>query len=297
MQNYPNFDLNQLRCLDALLCECNVTRAAQRIQMTQPALSRVLTQLRLVFDDPLFVRCKGGMQPTARALALRRPVTEVLTGIKNMVEGENSFDPQTTNLSFALATTDYTEHHVVPPLLSSLRRLAPNATLVIKSIPSTHVTALEERSIDLLIETSYRTPDLLLSQNLFQDRFVCLVARTAKISVLSLDTYVELPHLLVAPGELPGGIVDKALSKLGRTRKVAMRIASFSNAAQLIACSDLIATLPRKVALLACESLPLRIFEPPIELSPFSMTMYWHPRDDTDPAAQWFRKQVLLAAQ
>lgn len=297
MHDYPNFDLNQLRCLDALLHECNVTRAAQRVQMTQPALSRVLGQLRLVFDDPLFVRCKGGMQPTTRALSLRRPVADILSGIQSMVLGGNSFEAQTTELSFAMATTDYTGYLVVPPLLSALRRLAPKARLVTKSISSEHVAALEERSVDLMIDTNYRTPDLLLSQDLFRDRFVCLVARATKIRDLTLDTYAEMPHLLVAPGEQPGGIVDKALNKIGRTRNVAVQISSFSNAAQLIACSDLIATLPRKVASLACESLPLEIFEPPIELSPFSMTMYWHPRDDTDPAMRWFRRQVLLAAQ
>ncbi|MFT3770895.1 MAG: LysR family transcriptional regulator [Minicystis sp.] len=289
-------DLNLLVAFDALVAEGNVTRAAERVGLTQPAMSHALGRLRKLVGDPLFVRTPQGMVPTPRALELVEPIRGALGEIDRALHQAPRFDPRETRRPFTLACVDFGSFVIVPPLLARLRAEAPAVDLVVRQLRMETVEKqLAEGDVDLATGVLYDVDEpWMVSRRLFTDRFVC-IARAGHPSVrgaLTLDQYLALDHALISPRGRRGGIVDTALTRLGKKRRVALYIPHFLAAPIVISQSDLILTLPERIARSFAAMLPLTIVPPPLDLDGFSVTAFWHERQAHDPAHVWFRGLV-----
>ena len=293
----PDLDLNLLRVIDALAAERNVTRAARRIGMSQPAFSHALRRLRDSLGDPLYVRVPRGMAPTARALELEPLVRDLLARAGALARTEQ-FSPASCRRSFRIATTDYFEHIALPTLAARLAAAAPHAALVSRpTAASLPARELEEGAFDLAVAGFFgRLPAGFYQQRLFDESFVCVVRRDHPLvrRRLTLEQYTELPHVLIAPGGELRGPVDDRLAAAGLQRRVAVAVSSFLSAGWIAATSDLLLTAPRRLAAAFERSLPVRLVPPPVELPGFSVVQVWHERHHADPAHLWLRR--LLAA-
>lgn len=290
-------DLNLLVAFDALVAEGNVTRAAERVGLTQPAMSHALARLRKVVGDPLFLRTPQGMTPTPRAVELVEPVRRALAEIERALHQPHRFDPAGAQRTFTLACVDFGSLVVLPPLLARLRKEAPGVDLVVRQLRNESIEKqLADGDVDLAISVLYGQDDAwMVSRRLFDDRFVCVLreGHPALAAPLDLDAFCALDHALIAPRGRRGGFVDTALARLGRRRRVALAIPHFLAAPIVIAGSDLILTLPERIARSFAAMLPLRIVDPPLEVEGFTMSAYWHELAARDTAHAWLRGLVV----
>ncbi|MET0388447.1 MAG: LysR family transcriptional regulator, partial [Polyangiales bacterium] len=242
-------DLNLLVVLEALLSERHVTRAAARVGLSQSATSHALGRLRELYKDPLLVRDGSAMTLTPRALALLPVVVRSLADLRTTITGEPAFDPRTTQRVFRLGAVDYAQAMVLPRLLQLLEQQAPGIDLAITNTPS-WFAQLSEGEVDLAFVVDTTMPSPIRSRALFSDGFVCMVRNkhpTVK-SKLTLAEYLRLRHVVVAPSGAPGSTVDTELEKRGKRRRVALRVPSFLVAPLIVGKSDLINTLPERLA-------------------------------------------------
>jgi DNA-binding transcriptional LysR family regulator len=283
-------DLNLLRALDALLDERNVTRAAQRLSLTQPAVSGMLTRLRDAFDDPLFVRTQRGIAPTLRALELAAPVRQILGEVESLLTPQ-AFDPARADFTLTLAATDYALQAVVTPYLAALRRDAPGIRVAVVPAqdPTLHAQ-LARGDVDIALITPESTPADLHARRLFDERYVCAMRKDhpdAARGRITLPRFCALDHALVSySGGAFEGVTDEALAQLGRKRHVALSVTSFLVLPQILRDSDLIAVVPRR---LAERAEGLAIVAPPLAIPGFTKTAAWHERTHRDPARRWAR--------
>ncbi|HZX29143.1 MAG TPA: LysR family transcriptional regulator [Telluria sp.] len=291
-------DLNLLVSLDRLLAEKNVTHAARRLSLSQPALSAQLRQLRELFGDPLLVPAARGMTPTLRALELQAPLRELLASAHRLVAGQQSFDPATSDATFRIAATDSIQATVCVDLIARLRQCAPSIRVAL--FPSDTPARLDERlasgELDLVLGTRPSLPPAAKARLLYQETFLCLLRRghAASARPLDLDSFCRLDHVLVSTaGGGFSGAVDDALAQLGRARRVVASLTSFLVAPAMVAQSDLICTVPARLARAAGDALV--VLAPPCEVGSFSVHMGWHPRTDSDPAQKWLRQEVSRA--
>ncbi|MGX1124432.1 LysR family transcriptional regulator [Pseudomonas sp. HLS-6 TE3448] len=287
-------DLNLLRALDALLDERSVTRAADRLALTQPAVTGMLNRLRESFDDPLFVRAQRGIVPTPRAEQLAVPIKQLLADVECMLQPQ-AFDPLTANMTVKLASTDYALRAIVVPFLSVLRQRAPNIRVSVLPIDDQGLQLqLDRGDIDLALVTTEATASGLRAKLLFDESYVCVMRSDhpdAANDTLSLDRFCALDHVLVSPsggGFL--GVTDEALKKVGRSRRVTVSVTSFLVLPEILMVSDLIAVVPRR---LAVRHDGLTLVEPPVEIPGFSKMLAWHERTHRDACYQWIRSLMV----
>jgi DNA-binding transcriptional LysR family regulator len=287
-------DLNLLKALDALLDERSVTRAAQRLSLTQPAVSGMLTRLRESFDDPLFVRTQRGITPTLRAQELAAPVKELLGGIESLLQPQ-AFDPATAQMTVQLASTDYALQAVVVPFLAMLRRRAPGVRVAV--VPAQHLPVyerLERGDIDLALISPENTAPDLYARHLFDERYVCVMRAghpDAKGGALSLDRFCALDHALISyTGGGFCGVTDEVLARLGRSRRVVLSITSFLVLPEILRNSDLIAVVPQRVV---ADARGLVVLEPPVAIPGFVKTAAWHERTHRSPGHRWVRSVLF----
>ncbi len=297
--NLDGVDLNLLRVLDALLAERHVTRAAQRLGLSQPATSHALARLRTLLRDPLFVRTPRGLEPTARAAALAVPLREALGTLAAVVSGDGAFTPATTKRTFTLASTDYGTFMLVQPLLARVRETAPRVDLWMRPMRDDAWDQLALGDVDLAVGPLVNLPPRasLHRKVLYKERFVCVVRRDHPIvkKRLDLDTFLAVSHLLVAPRGKPGGVVDTALAERGLSRRVALAVPHFLAAPHLVASSDLVLAVGARVAAAFSAMLPLKVFDPPLPVPGFDVGMAWHERTHHDAAHRWLRAEVTAA--
>jgi DNA-binding transcriptional LysR family regulator len=292
-------DLNLVRVLDALMRERHLTRAGKRIGLTQSATSHALARLRVLFEDPLFVRTARGLTPTTRALALAAPARDAMQAFERCFRPEEAFSPTTTVRRFTIGCADYGAFVITPKLLEHLHREAPNVDLVILPLDKSFHEHLARGDVDVVVNPTYRgeLPAGIRSRPLFRERFVCLVRRDNPLLAKPIDLtrWAAMPHLLIAPRGTPGGVVDETLAELGKRRRVALTVPHFLLAPHLVANSDLVLTVGARVAERFAELLPVRVVQAPVKLPSFEVRMYWHERHHRDPAQQWFRNVVRSA--
>ncbi|WP_321913216.1 LysR family transcriptional regulator [Paraburkholderia sp. J11-2] len=286
-------DLNLLRALDALLDERNVTRAAQRLSLTQPAVSAMLTRLRESFGDPLFVRSQRGIVPTERALQLAAPLKQVLSEIEQMLQPQ-AFAPAEAEMTLTLASTDYALRAVVVPFLARLRESAPGVRAVIVPVQHERLQAqLESGDVDMALITPESTPADLHARRLFDERYVCVmrVDHPAAARRLTLERFCALDHALVSyAGASLSGVTDEALARVGRARRVTVSVNSFLVLPDILLTSDLIAVVPSRLVKDARGSAQgLAVIDPPLEIPGFTKTLAWHERTHRSPGHQWVR--------
>jgi len=286
-------DLNLLVALEALLAERNVTRAAARLHLSQPALSAQLRRLREIFGDPLLVPARRGVIPTQRALELHAPLREALKALRRVVAERLHFDPSTVEFSIAIAASDYAQCALLERIVE-IQREAPKLRLSWRQLYVPELVGQMERGdVDLAVMTPNTAPKQLLTRTLFDERYV-VIARHGHPVVqgsIDIDQLCALTHVVVSPrGGGFGGPADAALNAIGRERRVSLSAASFLIVPELITRSDQIALVPER--LVRGKSHDLQILEPPIEVTGFSMGLVWHERTDVEPAQVWLRNRL-----
>lgn len=286
-------DLNLLVVLATLLETRSTTRAAARLGLTQSATSRALQRLRDQLDDPLFVRGPGGLVPTARAEALGAKLRHVLDAAADLMEPA-AFDPATARRAFVVGMADLSETWLMPRLAAALTTRAPSVDIASFAEPGSLEVGLEAGRYDLIIVPRVPSAASLRCQALTEEDFVCLLRRDhpALSQPWSAKRFAALEHALIAPGGTAGGFVDVALAKVGLTRRVVVRVGTFSAGPEVIARTDLVLTLPRSYALFAAQHLDVVIRETPFQMPGFSMYQCWHERVHTDPGHVWLRNLV-----
>ncbi len=287
-------DLNLLLALDTLLEERSVTRAARRVGLTQPAMSRALSRLRASLADDLLVRSGRALAPTPRALALGPRLHRALERLEAAVVAEPRFDPAAARRTFHLATADYGMAVVVPLLLERLAVEAPQVDIVVHPQAEGDDEALADGRLDALVVPRRRSPPGFVWTELLTDDRVCLVRRDHPTvgKTLSLSQYCALGHVFVTPALQSSGIVDRALARRGLRRRVAVRVPSFLVAPLVVARSDLVATVAGRVARLFGDRFPVRALPAPVELPPVTVSLAWHERMRRDAGHVWFRRLV-----
>ncbi|WP_105508645.1 LysR family transcriptional regulator [Paraburkholderia sp. BL21I4N1] len=294
--NLRRLDLNLLVTLDVLLSEHNVTRAAERLNFSQPSVSVHLAKLRDLFGDPLLLPGPRGMRPTARAEALREPLREALEALERAVAPASPFDPAEATHSWRIAATDYAESTIILPTLATLRAAAPGTRLaIVEAVPPRLMRQAEQGEIDLGFHTSEGAPDGLRRRVLFAERYV-LVGRAGHPRLKrrpTLAQFCKLEQVIVSPdGGGFFGVTDESLARIGLTRRVVLSVPHFLFMVSALASTDLVGMVPAR---LVRENSALRMVEPPVEVPGYEMAMLWHERVHRDPAHRWLRDTIAAS--
>jgi DNA-binding transcriptional LysR family regulator len=312
-------DLNLVVAFDALARERSVTRAAQRLGVTQSAMSHALRRLRELLGDPLMVRGRGGMVLTPRAEYLAVPLRSGLVTIHRALARPEPFDPRTARRRFTLASPDLFDVHMLPPLLARVRHEAPGIDLAVVAGDEARLAErLETGDLDVALvprlharaTTRVEAPAPgLVRRTLFHDRFVCLLradhpalrsrrGATTSAPSLTLETYAALSHALVSRGDEGPAMVDRALERHGLTRRIALRVPNFYSALAIVGRSDLVLTAPTALARLASADAAIVALPPPLPLPGHCVDLVWHERFSEDRGHCWLRgllTEVTLA--
>ncbi len=287
-----------LVAFNALYDVRNVTRAAERLALTQPTVSGMLTRLRDLFGDPLFVRTQHGVLPTPRADDLAEPIKVLLSNVEALV-APTEFDPASAAMTVSISANDYMQHSLIVPLIRSLRKKAPGIRLAL--LPA-YITGLADKlargTIDLAVTIpEFASPDLLRSL-LYTERYVCVARKGHPLNgkKLSLEDYCRFDHVIVSPtGGSFEGPADQALADLGASRRVSVSLPSFHVLLETIRTDDFLALVPER--LLYGKTAGLKLFEPPITVPDFDVIASWHHRVDKDPAQRWLRALLTSVAE
>lgn len=288
-------DLNLLVVLAALLEERHVTRAARRVGLSQSATSHALSRLRELYRDPLLVRSGRRLDLTPRAVELLPQLTRGLAELGGTLSGERAFEPLTARRSFTIGMADYVQTLLLPALLRSLTKRAPHVDVAVSGFPDAS-DRLEDGTMDAAVLQGTKAPKGLSSRQLFSDGFTCMLRKghpQVPGARLSMARYLSLNHVLVSPSGQGPSFVDTELERRGLTRRIALRVASFLIAPQVVCESDLVSTGPSRLLALLATRYPIRLFSPPLRLPRFQLQLAWHSRLDHDPAHAWFRQQLI----
>jgi DNA-binding transcriptional LysR family regulator len=287
-------DLNLLAPLDALLDERHVSRAAARLHMSQPSMSRALQRLRATLGDELLVRGPGGgYQLTPRAERIRTELQHALPRLEHVFTGE-TFDPATTARAFHLAGTDYTVSVLSGALLARVFAQSPGSTVLFSRWHHAVYADAEHGTIDLLIHGGSAPPPLR-TQPLFEEGYACLVASTHPLAhspTTTMEDYLVSDHIVVDVTDGRQGHVDRRLEALGRPRRAAVTVPYHAAAAAAVPGTALMATLPRSFAIRHATPGTTTVIPAPDEIGPMSYAMSWHPRLDDDAAQRWLRDAI-----
>jgi DNA-binding transcriptional LysR family regulator len=297
------FDLNLLVSLDVLLDECNVSRAAVRLHLSQPAVSAQLSRLRHLLDDPLLIPAsKGrGMVATARALALQPAVHAVLADLGAIVSAHAAFDPQTSERAFTIASSDNATVAVGLPLMTTLRNAAgPGVRVAFRyASSSTIAQQMEHGEVDLLIGSERMIPQAMRATKLLEERFVMAQRKghPRGSGPIDLNAYCDdVQHVLVSTsGGSFDGFMDEQLRRLGRRRSVVLSIQQFMLAPAILRETDYVCTLPAR--LVSRHASTLDALELPFDAQGFTLHLAWHPRNQSDAGHRWMRDLVGRCAR
>jgi DNA-binding transcriptional LysR family regulator len=292
-------DLSQLLILDSLLREGSLTRTAELLGMSQPAVSRALARLRTHFDDPLFVRTGQRMVATTRALALAGPIAAVLDAARELDSGPAVFDPLTAQRSFGLYMVDGAVVNILPQLLAGLARLEDGATgLQLRSVhidPGAIEAQLERDHIDLAIGRFPQLVNNIRRRKLWTDEYACVMrAGHPCAGQLDRDAYLTHRHVLIEMEQTSqhNGAVTRKLETLLAPSRILCHVPSYTSAAHIALHTDAIATIPLRLARPLARDLGLVLARLPIDLPPVHLALYWHERSHRDPANVWLRAFV-----
>lgn len=295
-----DIDGNLLLTLDALLRDQNVTHAAARLGISQSALSARLARLRQHFGDQLLVPAASGrgMIPTPHACTIQPALAELINRLREFSNVASVFDPASSERTFRIAATDNPAAILAPDLIPFVKAQAPHVRLAFVLPDKTRIFSdMEQGHFDIFVGAADDVADGLMSRTLLDDHFVTAqrVGHPRGKQPLTLDEFCALDHLLISTsGGRFAGMVDEALAALGRSRTVSVSVQSYALAPVILASSDHICTLPYRFLARFAGSLDL--FAPPLALSDFSLSAFWHDRTRNDPAHIWLREQLFRVA-
>jgi DNA-binding transcriptional LysR family regulator len=293
--NLRAVDLNLLVVFDAVMAERSVTRAAERLHLTQPAVSHALSRLRALFKDPLFVRTPIGLEPTPHASRLAGRISAALAEIGTILTPGEGFDPATSDRQFIVGMSDYAAFVFMPPLVARVKARAPSVRLVVRH--TSHVRGLamlDNDEAELIVGNFPKPPARIARELLFKEGFLC-AARSdhpAFARKLTLRTYLDLEHLHVSLSGEPSGYIDDVLRRKRHRRTIALTVGHFLVAPSILVTTDLVATEPTHILRPAAQQLNLAIQPPPIPLPPFEVVQMWPRRLTMDEGNAWLRTQI-----
>jgi len=296
--NFDRFDLNLLRVLDALLEERQVSAAARRLGLSQPAASSALGRLRKAFSDPLLTRVGNGMALTPLAVELQPRVRRALDDIGNALSAATSFDPRATRRVFRIGADDYSSVVLLAPLVARMRREAPHAMLEILPFEEPFAERLAVRDWDLAVTDHWSLRGWQHCDVLLRETFVSLARQDHPRlgEAVGLEDFLAEDHALISRRGRTPGVIDGGLEVLSRRRRVALTLPHYLAAGAMIAQTDLVMTLPRRIAGRVREMDGVRCFETPIEVEGFDVAAAWHPRSTGDAGVTWLRKMLRESA-
>lgn len=293
--------MNLLVALNALLEEKHVTRAAERLYMSQPAMSAALQRLRETFNDQLLIRVGRNMELTPRAESLINPVRDVLMQVHNTIESDISFDPTKARRSFTIAMSDFIYSIFMPRVIQQVINNNPGIKFKIINIDSKTHKDIEAGTVDLMIRADMDTLEAkLITENLhtgplISDEWVCVADinhPTVKDNI-SLEEYLLLPHVSLFLGEGTVTVESVNMLQMSMDLDVKLMVPNFTNLLLSLPGTDLVTLLPNRMAKLLTQNMPAKILKPPFELAPLKELMVWHKRSDNDPAHVWLRSLFL----
>jgi DNA-binding transcriptional LysR family regulator len=292
-------DLNLLVVFDALMLERNVTRAARRLALSQPALSHALGRLRHMLKDELFIRSPKGMIPTPRAEQLASPVRRALDELQRSLEPPQ-FDPSSATRNFRVAVDNYAAIVLVAPVAMRIAKLAPGVTLDFRPSGTLNVHDLLDRGqLDLAIGPTSELGERFAQQQLLEDSFVAVLRPSHEVvraRKLTAETFAALPHLEISSSRHVTDFIDRALSRSKLARQITLH-APFLSAARILAGSDAVAVLPRRVARELTGYRPFAFHDLPFTSPVVTTTMMWPRWLDNEPAHRWLRDNVERTAK
>jgi len=295
--NLEGLDLNLLMVLDALGTELNATRAARKIGLSQPGISRALGRLRKYFNDQLFIHTAGGLRPTARAEALRAPLHEALSKLGSAL-APPTLELEDWSGAIRLAMLDMEEFLLLPSLLRRVNRLAPNLRLEAVPLLGLSVAQLQETTVDFAIGPIPATSGPYVRQKLYADHFVCIVNATSPMAAneLTFQTYAAARHLQLGfmDSDTPTQ-VDASLKRAGIKRNIVLRAHSLAAALFMLTETDLILTTPARVATRFATMANVKIMPLPAAVDDLVVYQLWHERNQDDARHKWFRAQIKEA--
>jgi DNA-binding transcriptional LysR family regulator len=294
----PNrIDLNLLKVFEAILQTRSVTIAASNLGLTQSAVSNALNRLRDALGDPLFVRTSEGMMPTPRAEAIANPIREGFGMIRRSLEEQLGFDPRNAERDFRIFMTDVGQMVLLPPLVALVMGDCPHIGIQTVQTPPFRLreAAMESGDVDLAVGYFQDFEGPFHCQGLFIEDFVCMV-RAGHPHIqgnLSLKQFLATEQLVYVPSggghHYQESLVEKVYQEQGLPRRVAVRLSHFLGLWTIIMASDLLVTIPRRLAKACATMVNVQILETPITLPSFQITQYWHERFHNDPANKWLR--------
>ncbi|UFS58779.1 LysR family transcriptional regulator [Subtercola endophyticus] len=300
MTDLKRVDANLIVVLDAILIDRNLTRAGDRIGMTQPAVSGALARLRQQFDDALLVRVGRSYELTPKAAAMQEIVHEAMIEIERTLDVLPTFDPLSSTRRFLISSSDYVLSEITRPLFSLLAEQAPGTSVEFEALPTTQVVSTNDllRRDLIIVGTGRGVPGTRSS--LFTDRFVCIAsANNPRIrgGAFTLDDLSELSHVISNFGESTLTHVDEMMSGAGLTVRVAVSVQGFLLVPFMVSGTDLIAYVPERLALRYLDLLNLAIVDTPLSPATLVEAAHWHPSKSADPALKWLVGVLREAAE
>jgi DNA-binding transcriptional LysR family regulator len=291
---FMDIDLNLLVLLDQILEQGSLSRAAEKLNISQPAASRMLARLRLSLGDPVLIPSGRRTILSQRAESMRQPLRLWLQQAQQLLQPP-AFDPAQYRGVWRVYLLDYLSLVVLPPLMAHLQEQAPALDVLVPPHVPDAFEALRQGELDLALGYFQKFSDEFCHQVLFQERFVCLTRAdhpATRRGPLSLESFCHHSHALITTTGSGLSAVDQMLQQRGLARRVALRLPHFLAAPAVVAHTDLVLTLPARVAEVMVRKFPLQISPPPLPLSTFPVSQVWHRRNHHDPAQIWLRQQL-----
>jgi DNA-binding transcriptional LysR family regulator len=287
-----SIDLNLLSVFQEVYRERQISAAARRLGLTQSAVSNALARLRRTFGDELFVRTAHGMQPTPLAQQMAEPIGAAMAQVALALSQRSRFDPATSGRRFTLAMTDVGEVYFMPVLIERCRSSAPNVEIA--SIRANRLTLkddMETGRVDLAIGAFEDVSDALYQRALFRQHFVSMFRKDHPLAKGKVDLarFVAAPHLIVDAAQSPYDRINGLLEKAGVTAGARFRVPHFTAVPYIVSTSELVVTVPQKLAESAAGPFGLKWIEPPLALPTLQTNVFWHRRFNHDPGIQWLR--------
>ena len=295
--NMTDLDLNLLRVFDAIATEGSVTVAGERVGLSQPAISNALARLRQLFDDPLFVRTPRGMRPTPFAQQLAQPVRQALRLIQGALQQHAGFEPKSSTNTFRFYMSDIGEMVFLPGLLERVKRDAPGVKIEVVRIPIRDIhTALEAGELDLAIGFLPGLTTGMRQQSLFREHYVCMMRADHPVigARISEKQFRQSAHVLVSYAGTGHQVIEETFIKEGLNARIAARVPHFLVVPMILARTELVVTVPSRVAAVFAQFGNFKVLKLPIGMPSFEVRLHWHQRFHQDPANRWLR-EVMTA--
>ncbi len=300
MADLDSLDLNLLRVFDAVARERHVTRAAQRLNLSQPAVSNALNRLRQALGDELFLRRPGGVEPTELAAALAGPVAEVLDRLRDTLSVHAPFDPATSDRVFPVAFSEYAEAVLAPPLLATMAREAPGCLLAIRHGDRTNWQELLERGeAQLAVAVLPGPPAIYTRVRLLPEEFLTVMRPGHPLAEgeMTIERFVSVPHILHSPNGSRDGALDGPLAEAGHPRRLGAVVAHLAAVPEILTRTDMIITLSARLACAMGRAHGLVVRKPPVEIRHTRLSLVFHRRFEADPGHAWLRRMLIALAR